>query len=151
VVTPVGHGTLLLGLWLGFRELTRARAIPRLPRLVAVQSAGCAPLAGPALGEGPGAGDTIAEGIRVRQPVRPEEIRAAVAESGGRFALVTDSEILAARERLGREGLFVEPTAAVAPAVAWRLLAEGAFGPADAVVVPLTGHGLKAPSIPGEP
>jgi threonine synthase len=40
----------------------------------------------------------------------------------------------------------VEATAAVAPAAAWRLLDEEAFTPADVVVVPLTGHGLKAPA-----
>jgi threonine synthase len=146
VVTPVGHGTMLLGLWLGFRELTLAGAIARAPRLLAVQSAACAPLAGPPLGLGPGTGDTIAEGIRVREPVRPDEIRRAVAETGGSFLVVQDAEIAAARARLGREGLFVEPTAAVAPAAAWRLAERGAFPPSEVVVVPLTGHGLKAPT-----
>jgi threonine synthase len=146
VIAPVGHGTMLLGLWLGFRELVQGGALARTPRLVGVQSAACAPLAGPALGLGTGTGDTVAEGIRVREPVRPAEIRRAVQESGGRFMVVGDAEIAAARTRLGREGLFVEPTAAVAPAAAWRLLEEGAFAPSDLVVVPLTGHGLKAPT-----
>lgn len=148
VVTPVGHGTMLLGLWLGFRELLRSGAIPRAPRLLAVQSSACAPLAGPALGRGAGTGDTVAEGIRVRQPVRPDEIRRAVDESEGRFLVVEDAEIRAARARLAREGLFVEPTAAVAPAAAWRLVDEGAFASSEMVVVPLTGHGLKAPTAP---
>jgi threonine synthase len=145
VITPVGHGTMLLGLWLGFRELILAGAIPRLPRFVAVQSAACAPLAGPPSGRETSIGDTVAEGIRVRQPVRPDEIRRAVAESRGHFLVVEDHEILGARARLGREGFFVEPTAAVAPAAAWRLVDERAFAPSEIVVVPLTGHGLKAP------
>jgi threonine synthase len=148
VVTPVGHGTMLLGLWLGFRELVESGVIPRAPRLLAVQSSACAPLAGPALGRGAGAGDTVAEGIRVRQPVRPDEIRRAVDESGGRFLVVEDAEIRAARARLAREGLFVEPTAAAAPAAAWRLIDESAFAPSEMVVVPLTGHGLKTPTAP---
>jgi len=146
VIVPVGHGTMLLGLWLGFMELVQGGAIARVPRLLGVQSAACAPLAGPALDVGTGTGDTVAEGIRVRQPVRPDEIRRAVHETGGRFLVVDDAEIVAARARLGGEGLFVEPTAAVAPAAAWRLLAEGVFAAADVVVVPLTGHGLKAPT-----
>jgi threonine synthase len=145
VVSPVGHGTLLLGLWLGFRELRLAGAIAHAPRLVAVQSRTCAPLAGPALGLAPEEGETMAEGIRIRRPVRPDEIRSAVAETRGLFAVVGDAEIRTARTRLAREGLFVEPTAAVAPAAAWRLAGDGAFGPAETVVVPLTGHGLKAP------
>lgn len=145
VIVPVGHGTMLLGLWLGFRELAEGGAITHPPRLVAVQSAACAPLAGPTLGRGAGTGETVAEGIRVRRPVRPDEIRRAVHESNGRFLVVEDGEIVAARDRLGQEGLFVEPTAAVAPAAAWRLLDEGAFAASDVVVVPLTGHGLKVP------
>ncbi len=151
VVLPVGHGTLLLGLALGFRELLEAGAITRLPRLVAVQSAACAPLAAPALGASPGRGDTVAEGIRIRVPVRAVECAAAVGESEGRWTVVEDPEVLAARARLGEEGLFVEPTAAVAPAAAWRLLERGELDPADRIVVPLTGHGLKAPDAPRAP
>ena len=151
VVAPVGHGTLLLGLALGFRELRDAALIPRLPGLVAVQAAACAPLAGPALGLTTGSGETLAEGIRVRQPVRGDEIKAAVHESGGRWLVVEEAEIGAAWRRLGREGLFVEPTAAVAPAAAWRLRDRAGVDPREIVVVPLTGHGLKAGVAPSPP
>jgi threonine synthase len=109
-----------------------------------VQSAECAPLAGPALGRGTGSGETVAEGIRILLPVRAEEIRAAVREHRGRWVVVDDAETLEARRRLGAEGWFVEPTAAVAAAAAWRLVADREFRPSDVVVVPLTGHGLKA-------
>jgi threonine synthase len=143
LVCPVGHGTLLLGAALGFQELAACGLIPGLPRLVAVQSAACAPLAAAALGMEEGSGVTVAEGIRIRRPVRAAEISAAVQASGGRWVVVEDREVLAARERLGRQGLFVEPTAAVAPAAAWSLLGRGELSPADLVVVPLTGHGLK--------
>jgi threonine synthase len=79
VVAPVGHGTLLLGLALGFRANSRpAGAIPRLPRLVAHRAASCAPLAGPSLGLPAGVGDTIAEGIRVHRPAWGPEIARAV-------------------------------------------------------------------------
>ncbi|MGH7321336.1 MAG: pyridoxal-phosphate dependent enzyme [Candidatus Rokuibacteriota bacterium] len=148
VVSPVGHGTLLLGLALGFRELLRGGAIARLPRFVAAQTAACAPLAGPPLGLSAPDGPTIAEGIRIRHPVRAAEIAAAVRESDGRWAVVSEAEIHAAWARLGAEGLFVEPTAAVAPAAAWRLVEQGYLDPTDVVVVPLTGHGLKTGSSP---
>jgi threonine synthase len=144
VVAPVGHGTLLLGLALGFRELHMTGAIPSLPRLVGVQAAACAPLAGASLGLPPGVGDTIAEGIRVREPVRGTEIARAVGESEGRWEVVQEAEIREAWARLGAEGIFAEPTAAVAPAGAWRLRASGVIRPAETVVVPVTGHGLKA-------
>ncbi len=148
VVAPVGHGTLLLGLALGFHELETAGRIPRRPRLGAVQAAACAPLAGPALGRPAGDGDTVAEGIRIRAPARAGEIAAAVDESGGRWAVVDEGEIRAAWARLAREGLFVEPTAAVAPAAAWRWLERGELPASAVVVVPLTGHGLKAGRAP---
>ncbi len=111
---------------------------------MAVQSAGCAPLAGPRLGRPVGDGTTIAEGIRIRAPVRAAEIDAAVRESAGRWEIVDDAEIRGAWARLGAEGFYVEPTAAVAPAAAWRLLARGELDPSAVVVVPLTGHGLKS-------
>ena len=151
VVSPVGHGTLLLGLALGFRELCEAGAIARVPRLVAVQAAACAPLAGPALGLPSEAGETVAEGIRIRQPIRAREIHRAVGDSDGRWMAVDEAEIRAAWRRLGREGLFVEPTAAVGPAAAWRLLEGGQVDPGAIVVVPLTGHGLKAAAAEWEP
>lgn len=64
-MAPAGHGTtLVLGLARGFRALQAPGAIPRLPRLAAIQTA--ASLAGPSLGLPAGVGDTITEGIRVR-------------------------------------------------------------------------------------
>jgi threonine synthase len=148
VVSPVGHGTLLLGLALGFRELRAAGAIPRLPRLAAVQAAACAPLAGPALGLPDSAGDTMAEGIRTRQPARGPEILRAVEESEGRWEVVAEAEIQEAWARLAAEGVYVEPTAAVAPAAAWRLLERGVVGRDETLVVPVTGHGLKTAPAP---
>lgn len=44
VVLPAGNGTLLLGAYIGFKELLSLGLVERLPRIVAVQSAGCAPL-----------------------------------------------------------------------------------------------------------
>jgi threonine synthase len=146
VVVPVGNGALILGLALGFSEMLRAGAISRRPRLVAVQSAACAPLAvAGAIEPSP----TIAEGIAVAAPFLAPQIRAAIAESDGAVVTVADDQIRAARAALGRLGIDVEPTAAVAPAAllatdaatANRVAAPGA-GP---VAMVLTGHGLKSP------
>jgi threonine synthase len=43
IVVPVGHGTLLLGLFIGFRELLGAGLVDRLPKIIGIQSANCAP------------------------------------------------------------------------------------------------------------
>ncbi len=44
LILPVGHGTLFLGAYLGFKELKEAGLVKRVPKLVAVQSVSCAPL-----------------------------------------------------------------------------------------------------------
>lgn len=143
VVFPAGNGSVLLGLWQGFRELQAAGAIAALPRLVAVQAAGAAPLyqawrAGglevPAVAAQP----TVAEGIAAAQPPRGPLLLGALRETGGTVVAVAEAEIWGALAGLARRGLFVEPTAAVAAAALTRVDL-----PPDAAVV-LTGSGLKA-------
>lgn len=164
VFVPVGNGTLLLGMARGFRELHAAGLIERLPRLLALQSEPCDPLAqawargerAPVLIE---CGATSAEGIAIPRPPRGAQILAAVLESGGCVASVPEAAIALAQRDLARRGLLVEPTAALVWAGALlaregRALAEidagrgcsAALGDlaAGTVVVPLCGSGLKS-------
>ena len=104
VVVPAGNGTLVLGLWLGFRGLGA-----RLPRIVAVQAERCAPLAGLAP-----TGPTAASGIAIPAPPRGAEVRAAVLATGGAVVTVPEAALAPAGAELGRLGLAVEPTAAAA-------------------------------------
>lgn len=145
VITPLGHGMLFLGLFLGFEALQAAGYIDRLPRLYGVQAAACAPLAqaftagleAPAPVE---EGETIAEGVRIGAPPRGREILQAARLTGGAILTVQESEIQAAQDRLARQGLFVEPTGALAMAVWSQVLRE-----TDRVMVlMLTGSGLKS-------
>ncbi len=149
VVAPAGGGGLLAGLYLGFTDLKRAGYIDRMPRLVAVQAAACDPIyrawvAGsddvPAVQKG----DTAAEGISVAKPVRGRTILHAVRDSDGLVATVTDEEVWDTLQTLGGLGLYVEPTAAAAPAAFLRLRRQGAIPGGASVVVMLTGSGLKA-------
>ena len=116
LVLPAGNGTLVLGVWRALRELGRTTPI------IAVQAAGCAPIAD-AFGAGTQHVDavidqgTIAAGIAIAEPVRGDEILAAVRATGGWFVTVTDDEIQAAATELAVQGFLVEPTAA-APAAA---------------------------------
>ena len=148
VITPVGAGSTLLGCWRAFGELAAASKAPR-PRLYAAQAAACAPLAPAlALGEevpsGVEPGETRAEGIKIGRPLRGRELLVALRESGGGARMVREDEITAAQERLGRHGVFVEPTGAVAYAAALGLRAEGLLGSGERAVVVLTGSGLKS-------
>jgi threonine synthase len=151
LVLPVGNGTLVLGAYLGSVELRDQNLIDRLPRIIAVQAAGCAPLAS-AFHDGlPVPSDitphgTVAEGIAIARPARGSQILAAVRSSGGAIVTVTDDAVRAAHTSLARFGLYVEPTSAVCWAAIQAGLVPAAprHDGAPAVVVPLCGSGLKS-------
>ena len=91
--------------------------------------------------------ETKATAIRIGNPASWKLAEAAAEESGGRFAAVSDAQILSAqRELAARDGVFVEPASAAGVA---GLLAELARGPEHAdyagatVAITVTGHGLK--------
>ena len=142
VVLPVGHGTLFLGAYRGFRALLEAGWTDSMPRLLGVQAAGYAPLAealhDPVVGE-----NDVADGIQITQPVRREQILAAVEETGGDVVALDEAPVEAELDRLHRAGFYVEPTSAAAPAGLRAYRERGDVAPDDDVVVPLTGSGLK--------
>ena len=149
VVVPAGHGSTLLGAHRGFSDLLRAGHIERLPKIFAAQAANCAPMARmweenletlPELSAKP----TLAEGISISRPVRWKRMLEAVRESGGRFLAVEDGRLPPVLQAFGRAGVLMEPTSAVAFAAAALLIEAGKIKASDAVVVPVTGHGLKA-------
>lgn len=153
VVTPLGNGTLLLGLHKGFAHLVAAGVTTRLPRLMGVQAANCAPLAlawhtdRTAL---PTAAwrATLADGIAVARPARWRQIMAAVADAGGEIVIVSEEAIGRAYSDWARRGFAVEPTAASALA-AWDAAATaGRLRDHETAVVMLTGSALKTPIIP---
>lgn len=147
VVTPLGHGTLFLGAYWGFRRLERAGWIDEVPRLFGAQAAGVAPIVrelhGPEAADPAGRTNAAADGIQIAEPVRKAEILAAIAATDGDALAVTESTVERELDRLHAAGFYTEPTCAVAPA-ALRALRERGDLDADAdVVVPLTGSGLK--------
>ena len=147
VVTPLGHGTLFLGAYWGFRRLRRAGWIDELPRLYGAQAAGIAPvveaLHGPEAADPGGEGNESADGIRIANPVRIDGIHEAIAETGGDALAITGSDAERELDRLHAAGFYTEPTCAVAPAALRKLRERGAIGDDEDVVVPLTGSGLK--------
>ncbi len=147
VILPAGNGTLLIGAALGFGELLAAGVIRHMPKLVAVQAAGCAPLAlaarmglsaVPAIDKQ----DTLAEGIAIALPVRGMEIVRAVQAGGGEFLTVSEAEIGASLRQMVRQGFYIEPTSAATTAGVTQYLRRA---PRDERIVSVfTGHGLKA-------
>jgi threonine synthase len=156
VVVPVGVGPLLVGIHRGFRELQRWGIVDRVPRMVAVQAARCAPIARAfergedVVGAWHGPYDTVAGGIA--DPLHGYERDATFAlrvvrASGGVVLACSEREIVAATLALAEdEGIFSEPTGAAAIAALAQLRERCATGPDTCVVCLATGHGLKDPA-----
>lgn len=147
VIAPVGQGGLLLGIGRGFKAMRAAGCISMSPILIGVQAEACAPLWAVSTYGSAGLawiseGETMAEGIRVRTPLRGDEVIKSVESSGGRFITVNEEEILTGQIWLAKNGLFVEPTSAVVWG-AWMKLIDNLPEP---IVAVLTGSGLKTKS-----
>lgn len=147
VVLPVGDGATLIGAAKGFRELVACGALERVPRIVAVQAQGCAPLAArwhgtPAPDRWPG---TVADGIEVPEPVVGDWALDEVRHATGDFVTVSDAEIQAAVELLADTAqVEAEPAGAAAVAGLRRAAETGLVHPDDTVVAWVTGANLPA-------
>ncbi|GIV38524.1 MAG: threonine synthase [Thermonema sp.] len=148
VVVPAGNGSLLIGCYLGFRELKQAGIISKMPKLIGVQAKNCAPLyeafvRGEAFIQPRPAKKTLAEGMSVNNPLRGTQMLQYVELSKGKFIAVEETEIVEMVKILARKGYFVEPTCAAVIAGARRyLLQEAQEG--ETVISVLTSTGLKA-------
>jgi threonine synthase len=148
-ICPAGQGGLLLGASRGFTALKAAGIIHRYPILVGVQALACAPLFDmdqQITTSWNGAGDeyTLAEGVRVRSPLRSVDVVQEVKSSGGRFLAIAEADILSGRDELARRGFYVETTSAIV----WNGLSQvvsifGTHQLPEPIVVVLTGSGLK--------
>jgi threonine synthase len=145
VIVPAGQGNLLLAIGRGFNSLKAAGLIQEMPALVGVQVQACAPLwavsSYGAAGLGwVSEGQTLAEGVRIKYPVRGDEVLRIVEKSGGRFIAVAEEEILAGRDQLAHLGFYVEPTSAIV----WSALMQITGHLPEPIVVVLTGSGFKS-------
>jgi threonine synthase len=153
VVLPCGHGTLLVGAYRGFDVLERAGIIDEIPPIFAGQAAGYAPIVDARHGEDgtpsvhpdgePEGPNDLADGIRISDPARKDEILHAIDASGGDAIALGENIVENTLDDLHRDGFYVEPTCAVAPAALRKLQAADVLQPHHDVVVPLTGSGLK--------
>lgn len=138
---PVGNAGNISAYWLGYQEYTGLGRATRSPVLRGFQAVGASPLV---TGEPFPDPETRATAIRVGHPASWKLAEAAAAESGGRFAAVSDEAILAAQGELARsDGVFVEPASAAGVAGLLAELASGESYAGRTVVVTVTGHGLK--------
>ncbi|HEX4575143.1 MAG TPA: threonine synthase [Gemmatimonadales bacterium] len=149
VVAPMAGGSLVTKLAKGFGEFLDAglvRGVP--PRLYGAQAAGCAPIvrlvergAGPIEPVRP---DTICRSLAIGTPADGAFAARALRDSGGWAAAVSDADLVAGIRWLAEDvGVFAETAGGVTAAAALALSRAGRLGPADEVVLCITGHGLK--------
>lgn len=140
---PVGGGSLLLGAHLALQALGGNG-----PALVAAQPEASAPLVRAWMRpdqvlEPVEPGVTLAEGTRIGRPPRGELLLETLRMSGGWPEAVPEPLLIETTRLLWRQGLFVEPTAALG-AAAYRVARRRGWLPEEPVVIVLTGSGLKA-------
>jgi threonine synthase len=158
VFYPTGGGVGLIGMWKAFGELEELGWIRpgKRPKMIAVQSSGCAPVAR-AFEEGASASEmwsnaaTFASGLRVPKPYGDSIMLEILRESEGVALAIPDAEILASLLDWAKNGgIFLSPEGAAATAAYDRLLASGFLEPSDRVVLFNTGAGLKYTDVTAE-
>ena len=144
VVTPVGSGTILLGLYKGYRELMELQALDKLPKFIAVQAQGYTEICQDLGTRGECITKTkLADGIAIANPPRRGQIVDAIKSTEGGCIVVGDEEIAEALVELRRFGFIVEPTSAAAYAALQQCIRKGFIRAGSRVLLPLTGSGLK--------
>ncbi|MGD7787973.1 threonine synthase [Propionibacteriaceae bacterium Y1700] len=138
---PVGNAGNISAYWAGYDEYARDGLASSRPRMWGFQAAGAAPMV---LGHPVAEPDTVASAIRIGNPASADLARAALDDSNGRVAAVTDEQILAAQSFLAaREGVFCEPASAASVAGLLASHSEGLLDSGQTIVCTLTGNGLK--------
>lgn len=150
IVYPTGGGTGLIGMWKAFDEMEQMGLIgSKRPRMVSVQSTGCAPMVrafeqNTEHAEMWQGAKTVADGLRVPAAVGDFLILNAIRESGGTAIAVPDEEMITHARTMGQHtGIFPAPEGAACLAAQMRLLESGWIQPDESVVLFNTGTGLK--------
>lgn len=150
IIYPTGGGTGLVGMWKAFDEMEKMGLIgSKRPRMVTVQSSGCAPMvrafeqetefAEPWQGA-----KTVADGLRVPAAVGDFLILQALRQSGGVAITVSDEEMLHYAKVMGQHtGIFPAPEGAATLAAQIHLIERGWIRADETVVLFNTGTGLK--------
>jgi threonine synthase len=152
IVYPTGGGVGIIGIYKALRELLELGWVSGdLPRLVAVQAAGCAPIvrafqADAAASEPWPDAKTVAFGITVPKALGDFLILEALYATGGTAVAVTDEALLADQRTVARlEGSFICPEGAACVTAVRQLRESGWLRESDEVVVLNTGTGLIYP------
>jgi threonine synthase len=150
IIYPTGGGTGLVGMWKAFDEMEQLGWIDSTrPRMVTVQSEGCAPIVR-AFEQGKSSAElfenahTVASGLRVPKAIGDFLILDAIRKSGGTALAVSDVELIAAVDEIGAsEGLFVAPEGGACLPALRTLLEKKLVDKGERIVLFNTGAGIK--------
>ncbi len=152
IVYPTGGGVGIIGIYKAFLELRALGWISGdLPRLVAVQATGCAPIvtafaSGAAESQPWPDAKTVAFGITVPKALGDFLVLEALYATGGTAVAVDDDALLADQREVARlEGCLICPEGAACFTAVRRLRESDWLSADDEVVVLNTGTGLKYP------
>lgn len=155
ILYPTGGGVGIIGIYKALRELRELGLIgDRMPRFVAVQAEGCAPIVEAWKAKRTEStpwqnAHTVAFGITVPKALGDFLVLEAVYETNGCAVAVSDAQILEMQRFLtAREGTFVCPEGAATLAAAVQLRKEEWIAPHERVLLINTGTGLKYPQVP---
>ncbi len=147
VVVSVGDGCTIAGLYKGFYDFYKLGLINNIPKLLGVQSEGCAPIyqsfhTNHDIKEADE--NTLADSIAVGIPRNPIKALEAVKKSKGTMVKVSDEAILKAMKTLGNyEGIFAEPASAAGYAGLKDAVQKNLINHHESIVFINTGNGLK--------
>ncbi len=150
ILYPTGGGTGLIGMWKAFDEMeTMGWIDEKRPRMVSVQSIGCAPIV-KAFHDGdvfaaefPNA-HTVASGLRVPKAIGDFIILDALRKSNGTAIAVSDEDLIAAVKEIGAaEGLFCAPEGATCLPALRMMIEQNLVAENENVVIFNTGAGVK--------
>ncbi len=144
VISPAGHGALILGVIRGFKALVYAGKMTRLPYFVGVQARNCSPMNaafqyGMEKMQDTPEGQTIAEGVRVQKPVRVRAILKELSGGKGEIVAIPEEEILPGCTQLAHLGIYAEPTSALV----WAALSHVKKEIPRPIILIISGNGLK--------
>jgi len=146
---PTGGGEGIIGLWKGFKELVELGWTEKEPRLMVVQSSGCAPLVeaynnnSAEVKEAWKNPETVAAGLKVPNPYASYLILRAIKETNGMAVAVDEEGILSSMKKLFKMGIYACPEAASTLTALNKIENEGVFDSDERILLYLTGNALK--------